>query len=522
MEPHAYSPTATLPVDAIAHWLIAHDYTEEGVQQLLGAAYPALLRGEKVPARRILRDAPSPLGFLIRLWLLNDPVDMGECLQHCRQEVIDALIADGAIVRIPGAEDQRSTTSTWKATTQLWPLFVAGEDRFVWSDFPTVITGEAPKPDHVPGVGQASLTLVEAAQESMQGRVLDVGCGSGILMLAALDRATAIVGIDIAPRAVRFANRSLATSQARNALKVPVSIREGSWFAPVAGERFDTIVANPPFVITPPDQQLTYRASGLELDGATEQVIAGLRDHLEIGGRAIILGSWISTAEQSWQQRIASWFPAAGVDCWVVQRDSVDPVQYVSTWLRDGGVEPTTPAGEELMDAWLTYLDQAGVTAIGMGLVCVERIADTQPTSVMCETFTTPFAGSVGHEVAEHFLRAAWLREQTPESIAKQCFAIRPGLVLEDLATAKGDDFGFSPAVTRLTRSDGMGFSHEVDDVVLTLLKGLHPQGLPLAAVVEMFAASRGLDEEELLQPVTALLVDLIRHGLVLPAALLD
>ena len=83
-------------------------------------------------------------------------------------------------------------------------------------------------------------------RERAAPRLLDLGTGTGCIAISILDqvqRAKAI-GVDIAAGAV---------AQARaNAQSLGVADRfaalEGSWFAPVVGERFDLIVSNPPYI----------------------------------------------------------------------------------------------------------------------------------------------------------------------------------------------------------------------------------------------------------------------------------
>lgn len=74
-------------------------------------------------------------------------------------------------------------------------------------------------------------------------RVLDLCCGSGALALAAAKLgAGRVTAVDISRRAV------LSTWLNTRARGMPVRVRRGDLGGPVAGERFDLVVANPPYV----------------------------------------------------------------------------------------------------------------------------------------------------------------------------------------------------------------------------------------------------------------------------------
>jgi release factor glutamine methyltransferase len=75
--------------------------------------------------------------------------------------------------------------------------------------------------------------------------ILDLGTGSGAIALAiASERPGArVTGVDISPSALE-----VAVQNSRDLGLAHVDWRLGSWFAPVPGERFDVIVANPPYV----------------------------------------------------------------------------------------------------------------------------------------------------------------------------------------------------------------------------------------------------------------------------------
>ncbi|KQY55255.1 peptide chain release factor N(5)-glutamine methyltransferase [Lysobacter sp. Root494] len=91
--------------------------------------------------------------------------------------------------------------------------------------------------------------LVELALERLAGdrplRIADLGTGSGAIGLAlAFERPLAqVVATDASAAALDVARANAAALQLRN-----VEFREGDWFAPLAGERFDLIASNPPYV----------------------------------------------------------------------------------------------------------------------------------------------------------------------------------------------------------------------------------------------------------------------------------
>ena len=73
--------------------------------------------------------------------------------------------------------------------------------------------------------------------------VLDIGTGAGALALAAARAGAATVtAVDLSLRSV------IATRLNSRLHRVPVTVHRGDLFAPVAGQQFDLIMANPPYV----------------------------------------------------------------------------------------------------------------------------------------------------------------------------------------------------------------------------------------------------------------------------------
>jgi release factor glutamine methyltransferase len=74
--------------------------------------------------------------------------------------------------------------------------------------------------------------------------VLEIGTGTGVVALSAARFAEHAVATDVNPQAVLCA---LGNAES-NGLAGKVSILEGDMFAPVAGQRFDAILCNPPYL----------------------------------------------------------------------------------------------------------------------------------------------------------------------------------------------------------------------------------------------------------------------------------
>jgi methylase of polypeptide subunit release factors len=121
------------------------------------------------------------------------------------------------------------------------------------------------------------------------GRALDLGTGSGLGAIFAARLGYQVVGVDINPEAVRCARLNVLL----NDLEARVEVRAGDLFAPVAGERFDLVLFNPPFYQGVPRGPLdrAWRAADV-----FERFASGLGAALAPGGRALVVfssdGDW--------------------------------------------------------------------------------------------------------------------------------------------------------------------------------------------------------------------------------------
>ena len=87
--------------------------------------------------------------------------------------------------------------------------------------------------------------LVDLALARKPASVVDIGTGSGAIALAIKRHlpAARVVATDTSAAALEVARR--------NAVRfgVEIELRHGPWFEPLAGERFEAIICNPPYVV---------------------------------------------------------------------------------------------------------------------------------------------------------------------------------------------------------------------------------------------------------------------------------
>ena len=384
----------------------AAGFTVAALEALWGAdAAAALHRGERVPARRVLdarraaHGASADLATLAELFVLGLPVPASEVAHALPALGVGGAIELGLLGPIETAsassgagsagsagsagtratDDARpsdgGTEASVRALLDLRPYAFsdARGDGHWWilSDLGEVALGHALGEQHVLGVGGASLTLAGLMVPTPARTVLDLGTGCGIQAMHASRFAERIVATDISERALRLAGLNVELNGIDG-----VELRLGSLFEPVAGERFDRIVSNPPFVITPrapgvPEYE--YRDGGMVGDAIVEAVMRGAAEHLEPGGIAQLLGNWEVRDDEDGLERVRAW--AGPLDHWIVEREVQHVTEYAETWIRDGGTRPGTPEFDRLYDAWLDDFERRGVREIGFGYVLLRRQA---------------------------------------------------------------------------------------------------------------------------------------------------
>jgi HemK-related putative methylase len=146
---------------------------------------------------------------------------------------------------------------------------------------PIVVTPSVLNPK-LTRTGAFFASRIDAQLLNSNSEVLDMGTGSGVCAVFAAKYAGRVVAVDINAAAVRCAGINACL----NNLEHKIDIRHGDLFEPVAAERFDLVLFNPPFLRGVPrdDRDRAWRSADV-----AERFAAGLGNHLKPGGAALVL-----------------------------------------------------------------------------------------------------------------------------------------------------------------------------------------------------------------------------------------
>ena len=501
----------------------------DSVHHLLGDAADAALRREiRLPALRALRRAldedraagaaPNPPAVLTALFMLGQTVSVAELDSALRRTRTRGALAMGLVELVPDAG--AGAAPRVRALVDLRPHEARDETGDVrwWiaSDLGELATGAPLAPDHVLGIGGAGLALAALTPRRPVAAALDLGCGCGIQTLYLLRHADRVTATDVSERALAFTafNAALAAVGPDR-----LELLAGSLLEPVAGRRFDLIVTNPPFVLTPPAVReaglplMEYRDAGRPV---LPGLVAGLGEHLGVGAAAVMLGNWEHRRGRDWRRDVAGWVPD-DLDAWVVEREAQDPVEYAALWLRDGGLAPERdlPRFEAALEAWIADFEARGVEGVGLGYLIVHRPdpdsdgAPRAPWRVLEKVATRP-AGPLGEHVARCLEVRSGLAAMDDDAVA----GLRPVTAL-DVTEERHLRPGASEPDVILIRQGG-GFGRVVEaDAALAALVGVADGELSVAQIATAVAALTGADEAALRARMVAATRSLAAEGFV-------
>jgi SAM-dependent methyltransferase len=422
-------------------------YESSRIQERLGTGDQLLARSPELPSYlRRLGDGDE-LAVLLRLLLLGVPVTRARVDQHVPEGLVHALADAGLLVRdgdlVHGAA-----------------RLVPHDDLLIASDHSGSAEAHA---DHVPGVHRPSVALAHLTVRGEGERALDLCAGNGIQAILLAAHADRVVATDVNPRALAYAAFNAALNGVGN-----VEVRQGSFFEPVEGERFDLVVANPPYVVSPESAYL-FRDGGLRGDAVSELVVRGTPAVLAPGGFASVLIAWALDPDDP-AARPRSWLDGSGCDGFLLHTSTDDPIETATVWNRDLLDRPEAYA--DALDRWLAYYGDLGIEQLGYACVVLRKRGDGRDG--WTEALQLPRAAlrPAGRHVRRLFETHDGLSglASDGELLERRLRVVDDAVVTQDTRFA-GDRW--QPESLTLRLEVGLPFSAELDQSAALLIRGL-------------------------------------------------
>ncbi len=451
--------------DPLREALSRHNYNHGGIMVALGGPMDSSPGDAPVQARRLGDDDQA---ILVRLFLLGLEVETARAERAVAPAGVSALAQAGFLEVADGQV---------RATIRITPF-----EGVLLAHDPESI--DEPDADVVTGVNSAARTLASLTPRPEVATALDLGTGSGIQALLLARHAGHVVATDVNTRALAYTELGAALSGLDN-----VECREGSFFDPVEGDRFDLIASNPPYVVSP-ETQFVYRDGGLERDEVSRLAVAGAAEHLAEGGLAMVLCNWVLDPIEQWDAPLRGWLVGSGCDALMLHHVTEDPLEYAEKWNTHLRRRPDEHGAA--LDRWLAAYAQAGIRALGTGGIALRKRSG-EPRLSTAEMATGP-TGRAGTHVVRLLAAADLLAERDGDELLATALAVAPKhRIVRERHRIEG---GYAPETVRMILDDNAGLHAEFGPAVAALLVGLDGTRTPADLLPVLGRALPGSDDE--------------------------
>lgn len=402
------------------------------------------LEGDRLRKVAARFDAHDLAAVLIRLFVLGGPVgeaDLARALTPAERAALErtGLVAETA--REPGS----GAAEEWCSPFRLVPIAHRHGDLVIACDRPDRPDGSPIDPAadivfsaHNPLTRQ----FLRLLPTSDTGTVVDLCSGTGVAALVAASTALRVTAVDVTDRSTAFARFNCWINDVRH-----VDVRCGDLFAPVEHERFDRILAHPPYVPTFSDTAI-YRDGGQTGDKLLRRIAAAIPDHLSPGGTFHMLTIGMDTSEAPFEARVREWLGAAGdeFDLIFAMGDSKSPEAFARAL-----VSKVAAAQAGDYERWRQLFDELQVRDFVYGALVGRRFGASAGEPQTRRVVAQPGIGPDGFEWL--FKWFDWLRLPNRRD---RVLNAKPVLVPETTVEVQHvvRDGHFTPATFRLHNSE--------------------------------------------------------------------
>jgi carbamoyltransferase len=423
-------------------------YTEEGICALLGIASLQRIEPTHLGYYDRFRLPASDLADLIRLFLLQRALPRERVAALLGEDALNALAA--LCVLSPRGE-------AWASRIDLFcveDLLIATDHRYRLFD-----DGLLPEEDTVMYVGLDSRGLVHTAPRGPARRALDLCTGAGVQALSAARYAREVIGVDVNPRAIRFARFNAELNGVPN-----VRFLLGDLYEAVPDQRFDVILANPPFVASP-RADVRFRDGGRSGEDVLCRIIAGAPSALTPEGRLYVVSDLADV--QDYEAKLARWWRGAAAHFLLLHTADRDDLLF-SIPHSHAPFGQSFEAYDAELTRWVKNFRAAGLSAVNFGYILARRLPGGVGGSFCRRTIHNPDRPIYGH-VDAYFEQRRLL--SSPRAI-DHVLKLSPSLHYRIEFTPEGAE----RRIQLYSPDDPYFTTYDIDEALFQTLRGIERQ----------------------------------------------
>ncbi|MEM9087951.1 MAG: carbamoyltransferase C-terminal domain-containing protein [Cyanobacteria bacterium P01_F01_bin.53] len=342
----------------------------------------------------------DPISDFIRLFQLRIALPQTRIIQLLGESLFHALCKMGLF--IPRKEHIQTQTQEqaqrfWASRIDLFDV----EGLFIATDHRYMLLAEDKTLDESPimYIGMDSMGLVYSAPQYDSDQLLDLCCGSGIQGLHASRYARSVIGVDINPRAIRFSRFNAQLNGINN-----IEFRQGNLYDTVSQERFNTILANPPFVPSP-TRDFKFRDGGANGEEILQSIIQGSAAHLMPRGRVHIVTDLVDV--DTYEPKLSEWWQGEATEQLVLGTADRNDILF-SVPHSHAAFDQSYAQYCEALEQWLQNFHNAQLTAVNFGYIFIQHNPNAANNTYHYRTIHNPEA-PIHTAVKAHFQQRHYL-----------------------------------------------------------------------------------------------------------------
>lgn len=343
------------------------EYSEESICQRLNINNLQDIQATYLPyyEKHLLKN--TKLDNLIKLFLIQAPLPLTELDNLFDQESQSLLFHLGIL------NNNKNTITSNISLYVCNGFYIATDHRFLFMHQAKL--NESP----VMYIGRDSAGLSYTAPRYYSAHTLDLCTGSGIQAMTASRYSNQVTAIDINPRAIRFSRFNIQLNGITN-----IRTLRGNLYGPVSKQKFDTILANPPFVPSP-EQTLSFRDGGKNGERILAQIIKEAPLHLTDSGKVFIVTDLVDV--DSYQQKLAHWWPEKNTDRLILKTADRNDVLFSVPHCHYPFEQSYQDYKTELIN-WIDNFKAEKMKAVNFGYILI--VKQLKQTSYTCKTISNP------------------------------------------------------------------------------------------------------------------------------------